>query len=281
LVFLFFQDVSDEFGGEWMNRKSLFDVGLFQAFVVLGVLVFFTCQSFAGVSSIYKWKDEKGKVHFTDDPLKIPHRYRSDPNLDKRRGLPPIKSSSRSSENKASADGTAENQKDKEEKTDADKKKEGELAAMRDALSFLKSDIERYKKYKDYVPQKRHAILLRDDIVSVLPSKEALAKKLEPLDSSLAKQISGYLKTSLQKDYEAKKREYPRRTIFITERLRINGEQTVKSSLIKKLTAKLASVPEKASSQPKPPELPKPQEPAEDSKEDALKKARNYSSYYK
>lgn len=267
-----------------MNQKSLFDVGLFQAFVVLGVLVFFTCQSFAGVSSIYKWKDEKGKVHFTDDPLKIPHRYRSDPNLDKRRGLPPIKSSSRKSENKASTDGTAENQKDKEEKTDdsvADKKKEKELVAMRDALSFLKSDVERYKKYETYVPQQRHATLLRNDIVSVLPSKEALAKKLEPLDSSLAKQISGYLKTSLQKDYEAKKREYPRRTIFITERLRINGEQTVKSSLIKKLTAQLASSPEKASSQPKPPELPKPQEPAEDSKEDALKKARNYSSYYR
>ena len=78
-----------------MNQKSLFVVGLFRVLVVLGALVFFTGQNFAGVSSIYKWKDEQGKVHFTDDPLKIPLSHRMDPNLKKIRGLPPVKSSSK------------------------------------------------------------------------------------------------------------------------------------------------------------------------------------------
>jgi len=261
-----------------MNRKSRSYVGLFQTFVVLGALAFFTCQSFAGVSSIYKWKDDHGKVHFTDDPLKIPLRYRSGPGVEKTRGLPPPKSSLRKSskpENTGSVDNTAEEQEQQGEQAigpDAEKK-EKELAAMRDALSFLKSDVQRFKKYEDYVPQHRHAILLRDDIVNVLPSKEALAKKLEKFDSTLLKQIKSYLKVSLQRDYEAKKREYPRRRIFIAERIRINEERPTKSSLIKKLTAELVSAPQKTSSQSNPPQ---PEEPAQAIKKDEPKRRSVY-----
>jgi len=261
-----------------MKRKSRSYAGLFQAFVILGALVFFACQSFAGVSSIYKWKDERGKVHFTDDPLKIPLHYRSGPGLEKIRSLPPRKSNSQKPENKTGADGTAEGQTGQGENTDdpdADKKTE-EFAAMRGALSFLENDVKRYKKYADYVPQHRHAVLLRDEIVNVIPAKETLAKKLGQSDSKLLKQISSYLKTSLKKDYEAKKREHPRRQIFIAERLRLNGEQSEKNSLIKKLSTELAKAPEEASSQAQPP---KPQEPAEGKKPDASKSARKYGGY--
>lgn len=264
-----------------MNQKSRSFVGLFIIFVVLSVMAIFTCQVFAGVSSIYKWKDERGKVHFTDDPLKIPLLYRSDPNLDKRRALPPPKSSIKKPQESASKDNgesPAGDQGKPGDDPEADKKKE-ELTAMQDALSFLKSDAERYKKYADYVPQQRHAILLRKEIVSALPAKEGLAKKLAAHDSTLIKQIQSYLKTSLQKDYAAKKREYPRRRIFITERIRINGELPTKNTLIKQLTAKLASAPEKKSSEPKPSKPPKPQEPAGDKKEDALKNASEYGAY--
>ena len=261
-----------------MNRKPHSYVGLFQAFVVLGALAFFTCQGFAGVSSIYKWKDDHGKVHFTDDPLKIPLRYRSGPGLEKMRGLPPPKSSLRKSqkpENTGSKDNTAEEQEQQGEQSvgPGAEKKEKELAAMRDALSFLQSDVQRFKKYEDYVPQHRHAILLRDDIVNVLPAKEALAKKLEKFDSTLLKQIKSYLKVSLQRDYEAKKREHPLRRIFIAERIRINEERPTKSSLIKKLTAELASDPEKPSSQSNPPQ---PEEPAQAIKKDEPKRRSVY-----
>ena len=261
-----------------MNQKSLFAVGLFQVLVVLGALVFFTGQSFAGVSSIYKWKDEQGKVHFTDDPLKIPLSHRLDPNLEKIRGLPPVKSSSKKTASKGNSDSSAEDQNEEGNKTDdADTdKKEEELAAMRDALGFLKSDVQRYKKYADYVPQHRHAVVLRDEIVKVIPAKEALGKKLGNSDSALLKQVSSYLKTSLKKDYEAKKREHPRRLIFISERTRLNGEQSIKSSLIKKLNAKLAKSPEKTSQKPKPQKSP---EPAKDPEQDASKTTRKYGGY--
>jgi len=262
-----------------MNRESQSHIGLFQVFVVLGVLVFFTCQSFAGVSSIYKWKDEQGKVHFTDDPLKIPLHHRLDPNLEKTRALPPSKSSSRKQMSKANADSTAEDQKEQGENTDdsdAENKKK-ELATMQEALSFLKSDVQRYKKYKDYLPAVHHARALKSEIVAALPAKEALEKKLEEYDSTLLKNVKSFLKKSLLMDNKAKDL-WPRSRGFVVERIRLNGEETVKSLLIDKLTAELALTPEKASRQTKSPKL---EEPAGNSKPDALKKARKYGAYGK
>ena len=265
-----------------MNQKSRSYVGFFQVFVVLGILALFTCQGFAGVTSIYKWKDDRGKTHFTDDPLKIPSRYRSDAHSEKTRALPPPNPSQQKltkPENKRVADDSAEDQNAQDGKA-ADSgvdNKDNELAAMREALSFLKSDIQRFKKYDDFVPQHRHAIVLRDEIVNVIPAKEALAKKLEPFDSGLLKQVSSYLKTSIQKDYEAKKREYPRRLIFISERTRLNGELPVKNSLVDKLTAKLDSAPDKDSSQAAPA---KPQKPVQNVQQDEPQTRRSYSGGY-
>jgi hypothetical protein len=282
-VVVILQNALEELGGGWMNQKSQFAVGFFQVSVVLGALVFFTSQCFAGVSSIYKWKDEQGKVHFTDDPLKIPLKHRLDHNLEKIRGLPPVKSSSKKTAGKGNSDSTSEDQNEEGNQTDntdtdekkADKK-EKELASMREALGFLKSDVQRYKKYDEYVPQHRHAVVLREEIVTVIPAKEALAKKLEESDSALLKQVSSYLKTSLKKDYETKKREHPRRLIFISERTRLNGEQSIKSSLIEKLNAKLKKSPEKTSQKPKPQ---KSSEPAKELEQDASKTTRKYGGY--
>jgi len=253
-----------------MNRKPRSYVGLFQVFVALGILALSTCQGFAGVSSIYKWKDDQGKVHFTDDPLKIPLHYRSGPGLEKIRALPPPKSShgkSSNSENAGSEGDSSEDQKNQGKSAvdpNAEKKKKARTI-MRDALNFLKSDIQRFKKYEEFVPEHRHAVLLRDDIVNALPAKEGLAKQLEKSDSALLKQVRSYLKASLQRDYETKKRERSRGMIFISERSRINEEQLIKNSLIKKLTAKLASDPKKNPAQSK---LPKPAEPAENNKKE-------------
>jgi hypothetical protein len=274
-----------------MNQKSRSYTGLFQSVVILGTLLFFISPVFSGVASIYKWKDEQGKVHFTDDPLKIPLRYRSDPNLEKIRGLPPKKSSSKKILRKASANSKDQNEQGKitddpdakknegdENKSDENKAddKKKELAAMQAALSFLKNDVQRFKKYDDYVPQHRHAVVLRKEIVSVIPAKEALAKKLEKSDSALLKQVSSYLKTSLQKDYAAKKREHPRRLIFISERTRLNGEQTVKNSLIKKLNTKLDKAPGNASQKKKPQ---KTQVPAKTPEQDTSTTTRKYGGY--
>ncbi|VAX30823.1 hypothetical protein MNBD_NITROSPINAE05-875 [hydrothermal vent metagenome] len=259
-----------------MSQKSRSYAGLFQGVVILGTLLFFISPVFSGVASIYKWKDKHGKVHFTDDPLKIPLHHRLDPNLEKIRALPSKKSSSRIPENKASADNTAEGQKEKDQKADDDAdKKKAELAAMRDALSFLKSDVQRYKKYQDYLPAVHHARALKSDIVAALPAKKALAEKLGEYDSALLKNVKSFLKKSIQLDNIAKDL-WPRRRGFVVERIRINGEHSEKDSLIKKLHAKLDKAPGKAPQKPEPENTPA---PAKDREQGALNKARKYGSY--
>jgi len=48
-------------------------------------------------SAIYKWKDDNGKIHFTDNPSKIPPQYRKKDELKTFKGAPtapskPVKS---------------------------------------------------------------------------------------------------------------------------------------------------------------------------------------------
>ena len=41
-------------------------------------VIFFVALGFPAYAEMYKWVDEKGTVHFTDDLSKIPEKHRSD-----------------------------------------------------------------------------------------------------------------------------------------------------------------------------------------------------------
>ncbi len=209
------------------------NIGFLKSALVLGGVFLFVVQATAGVSSFYKWKDGQGKVHFTDDPLKIPSQYRSPGKAEKRRALPPPKPEP--------VDSSASAEKEKE--AEIKKIGEKEQAAMQDALSFLKGDILRYKKYDDYIPAVRHARVLTNDIAAALPAKEALGEKLEEYDSALLNEIQSFIKKSLLQDYQAKDL-WPRRRGFIEVRLRLAGEVSEKEQLIEKLEKELAALPE-------------------------------------
>lgn len=44
------------------------------------VLIFFALLWIVDAdAAIYKWKDENGKTHFTDDPTKVPEAFRKNP----------------------------------------------------------------------------------------------------------------------------------------------------------------------------------------------------------
>ena len=43
--------------------------------LLISLLILFSVE--LAFAQIYKWVDEKGEVHFTDDPIQIPERYRS------------------------------------------------------------------------------------------------------------------------------------------------------------------------------------------------------------
>lgn len=58
-----------------------------KVFCAIGVLVFLILAS-PSHSAVYKWKDEKGKTHFTDSLSKIPPQYRKKGKLKPMKGTP-------------------------------------------------------------------------------------------------------------------------------------------------------------------------------------------------
>ncbi len=242
-----------------MQKPQLFNPFL-QGLLVFGSVLIFALPVFAGVSNFYKWTDDKGKVHFTDDPMKIPEQYRSGPAVKKFRGFPPPPPSPAPSAQGEPEKKSADSAGSKDEGDDKPGQEAGakadESAVMQEALSFLKSDIARYKKYDDYIPQRRNAILLREEIVGALPAKEALVKKLEKAKSPTLQQAKSFLKQSLVKDYETKDHEHPRRLLFASERTRLQDELFTKTSLVASLEAELNSSKEKTQTSPAPPNEP-------------------------
>lgn len=218
-----------------MNWKSRFSIDILKSLIVFGGIFLFTVHGFAEVSNVFKWKDDQGKIHFTDDALKVPSERRFPGGVEKRRVLPAPKPSP------FSPSSTASRNKQKEVRAeDAAKTDEEERTVMQEALNFLKSDVQRYKKYENFAPKIRHYRSLKVDITAVLPVKEALEKKLGKNDSALFQDISGFLKKSLQQDYKAVKL-YPKSSLFAVERIRIAGESVEKNSLIETLEAELGA----------------------------------------
>jgi len=50
---------------------------------LLMFLLIFLLVPQGAYAAVYKWKDENGKVHFTDSPDKVPLKYRKKENIDK------------------------------------------------------------------------------------------------------------------------------------------------------------------------------------------------------
>ncbi len=51
--------------------------GIFSKALIFALLGWFAFQPDPVIAKIYKYKDEHGKIHFTDDASKIPLRYRN------------------------------------------------------------------------------------------------------------------------------------------------------------------------------------------------------------
>ena len=47
-----------------------------QTILKTGVLFFALIWVVDADAAIYKWKDDSGKIHFTDDPTNVPEAYR-------------------------------------------------------------------------------------------------------------------------------------------------------------------------------------------------------------
>jgi hypothetical protein len=159
-------------------------------------------------AAVYKWKDETGKTHFTDDLNRVPEEFREEYfNRKLPAAIPksksPIKAEEKSDQEK---EGVAP-----EESEEDTEKEEGLTAAEKSAaeavIAFFKEDIPRYDEiYKIPSGYRNNGIrkwkTLKRTAVATIPQKQALVEQVSTSERPLFKEITGFLKKAIQADEE-------------------------------------------------------------------------------
>jgi|SaaInlStandDraft_7_1057024.scaffolds.fasta_scaffold69132_2 hypothetical protein len=163
-------------------------------------------------AAVYKWKDETGKIHFTDDPNRVPEVFRKEhfkrklpPAIQKSKS--PIKPEEKSSQEK---EGVAPESKEGTEKEEP-KKDEGltaaEKSAAEDVIAFFKEDIPRYDEiYKIPSGYRNNGVrkwkTLKRTAVATIPQKKVLIEQVSVSERPLFKEITLFLQKAIEADEE-------------------------------------------------------------------------------
>jgi hypothetical protein len=217
--------------------------------ILKSVLIFFALIWLADAeAAIYKWKDENGKTHFTDDSTKVPQEFQDKPFI---KGRQPQRETPKPKEEKAQGEGgetSAEKKPGENEKKEDDKKKEGITEAQRSALeaavSFLKADIPRYEKFYTYPPSRSKFRVLKQAVAGATAQKQGLFGQVKQHDLPELKAVAGFLDASIAADEKSQKImpttiTSTRQTQALVSRLK--GETETEKKLLEQLTAALSA----------------------------------------
>jgi hypothetical protein len=158
-------------------------------------------------AAVYKWKDETGKIHFTDDLNRVPEEFRKEYF---KRKLPtaipksksPIKTEEKSDQKKDGVAPESEEDTEKEEGLTASEK-----SAADTLITFFKEDIPRYDEIYKIPPGYRNNGIrkwktLKRTVVATIPQKQALVEQVSTSERPLFKEITSFLKKAIKADEE-------------------------------------------------------------------------------
>ena len=196
-------------------------------FALLGWLVIQPDPLFA---KIYKYKDENGKTHFTDDASKIPMRYRKKDSVKNFKGVyepNPLPGASG-----ASTEGEKVKDKAKDKDDGLSEKDEG---LVKKTIQAFNAGVAMGKKYKTLYPRVFSGQGAVSEIQANLPSKESLARELAGSKAPELQAALGFLKRSIAVDQQTKSIGTGRKARIseIFNRIASDGDQ--QAALIKRL----------------------------------------------
>ncbi len=178
-------------------------------FLIISVnfLILFSANSEA---AIYKWKDEYGKIHFTDDPNRVPEEFRQDKM--KLRTLPKTSTKKEISKPRKEEDTPPGEIKEiaKETEKKSNELTEAEKSAFEVVTAFFEEDMPRYDAiYKRPLSNgnagKRKWKVLRNTVIATIPQKEGLVDQISSSVLPLFKEIASFLKQIIEEDEKLKK----------------------------------------------------------------------------
>ena len=194
-------------------------------------------------AAIYKWKDENGKTHFTDDPTKVPEAFRKKPFI---KGSKSRKETLNSRQKKAPDEEASDKKGVAETENKEGDKQEGLTEAQRSiaeaTVNFLREDISRYEKFYTYPASRSKFRAIKGAVAGATPKKQALLAQVSSDDLTLFEEIAGFLETSIAADEKFQK-VFPstitstRQTHALMNRLKSEAGQ--ENQLLEKLTTAL------------------------------------------
>ena len=197
-------------------------------------------------AAIYKWKDENGKTHFTDDPTKVPEAFRKKPfikNPKFRKKTPnPVKKKA-PDEEASDKKGVAETENKEGDKQEGLTEAQRSIAEA--AVNFLREDISRYEKFYTYPASRSKFRAVKGAVAGATPQKQALLEQVSSDDLPLFEEIAGFLATSIAADEKSQK--VVPTTITSTRQThalmnRLKSETGQENQLLEKLTTALKTI---------------------------------------
>ena len=206
--------------------------------LIFALLVWVALQPEPVFAKIYKYKDEHGKTHFTDDASKIPTRYRNKNSVKKFRG---VNEPTPATGTGASSEFPGQKSKEKDAgKSSGRKQEDAGLSSQDEALANKAIQVFRVgvalgDKYKKVQPTFSNGQGAVSAIQSALPLKESLARELAGTKAPELQEALGFLKQSIAVDQQTKSIGSGLKTRIISILNRLGSEGAQQSALIKKL----------------------------------------------
>jgi hypothetical protein len=201
--------------------------------ILKSVIIFFILIWFTDVNAaIYKWRDENGITHFTDNLTKVPKAFRKKA---LQKVLLPRKIKSEPKEKNTHSKRIEAIKRDEPAE---DKEKEGLTEAQRLAIekviNFLKTDILRYEKFYTYPPSRSKFRIIKQAMAISTAQKQELLRQVNQQNIPIFKEIAGYLDESIAEDKRSQKVmpttiTSTRQTLILINRLK---DETEKGTLL-------------------------------------------------
>ena len=214
--------------------------------ILKSVIFFFILIWFTDVDAeIYKWRDENGITHYTDNLTKVPKAFRKK-NFLKELLLRKIKTEPKERNTQSKQIDAIRRDDPAEDKIKEVKKKddltEAQRLAIEKVINFLKTDILRYEKFYTYPPSRSKFRIIKLAVASSTVQKQELLRQINQHSIPVFKEIAGYLEKSIEEDKKSQKVmpttiTSTRQTLKLVNRLK--GETEKGTLLLLRLTLAL------------------------------------------
>lgn len=203
--------------------------------MILALLGIMVCAPDAVLAKIYKYKDDQGKTHFTDNPNSIPLKYRKENSLKKFRGVvdpssPPSVAPGTPGQASTGGDGgAAPGSKEDQPFTPQDE------ALVNKTIKVLQKGVALAERYKGAQPNTSNGRGATIVIQNNLPEKEGLIQELAATKVKALKTVHAFLQKSVAIDKETRGigTGLKTRIVGILNRIQDDGKQ--QDDLIKQL----------------------------------------------